>query len=486
MEFVSASGGSGGGSSAPPLGVINKRIGARGLTASMAAINPNALPLVTGNVDASATGVTFQSRVALNCESFDRVRILIPNCHSADVEGVKVGVRPARAGGAFVSSLPTSTSGQQVTQARGPSDAWDNNPQMMIGGNRKSASNWILGAVPSFPNDFTFTLPAVRDTEDGSGWRYPTWTATDWIPCMSVARDDGGTLPLVDVRIQYPIGEWPTIGGVHANWGIDGELEATRPFNGGRLWRTWAHPGLLIDAHEATAFNETNTPFTQRFTVPFIIQYHSSSDVVTFLYVEDSMGEQGFTEHANNWAFRGILEAEAETGIRTEYVGMTRGSSPYKQHGYLIEELMPLLRPTVLWAKPFGPNDITSTNGTQGRYGESSLGHMITMAEWYRAVLIAAPMLAVEYAGAYQFGANDSYRRDLNAKIAARAAAEGFIFADLDTPWTAGMTPGTGGQHQPGPGMSGDGVHPTEASGVALTPNAKDAAVAAIQRAQLM
>jgi hypothetical protein len=194
------------------------------------------------SASAATTGVTYNIRVAAPAP-FDAVRVLIPNVAATPVTGVKVGLNRATASQGFFGTLPGA--------GGGPGQATGGNPNDVLVA--VNTTQWAATSGSGF-GKFYFAnrskteidLPAAYDASRG----IPSYTATDWMPTLPAARTDSGTLPLVDVRVQYPpAGTTPASGAASsspgvtltasafANWGIDGALEATRPFNGGLLWK---------------------------------------------------------------------------------------------------------------------------------------------------------------------------------------------------------------------------------------------------------
>jgi hypothetical protein len=437
----------------------------------------------TQSGSAATTGVTYNTRVAAPAV-FDAVRVLIPNVAATAVTGIKVGLSHVSASQGFQSTLPQAGGSLGQPVAANPNDV---NVSPVTGiWSVSAAFNW---AKFYFANrsKTEVDLPPALDASRS----VPSYTATDWMPTTPTARTDAGTLPLVDIRIQYPpAGTTPASGAASSspgvtltasgfgNWGIDGALEATRPFNGGLIWRTHADPSQGVDSN--INFQGSNNPQTFPFSVPIIVQFRTMEDVYTIVYCNDSIGEFSTGEYGANYAFRGARSAAASTGKIVSWCPVTWPSGTIIDYGRLGESLMDLVQPSILWIKPVGPNETTGTL-SQAKYGAAlaNLGYSLAAAQKQGARVIIEPYLAVTNSGSYTWGATDSFRISWNNYFATKAAARGYIFANLDAPWTAGGTVSSG-QQQPLAANTSDGVHPSEAGNAALAPNAAIAAAAAL------
>jgi hypothetical protein len=435
------------------------------------------------SASAATTGVTYNMRIAAPA-IFDAVRILIPNVAATAVTGVKVGLAHATASQGFQSTLPSA--GGNIGQATG---ANPNNVNVAINTNQ-----WGVNTPSGFGRLYfanrsksEIDLPPAYDATR----LIPSYTATDWTPATPAPRTDSGTLPLIDVRIQYPpAGTVPASGATSsspgvtlsasgfANWGIDGALDATRPFNGGLLWKTFAEGLQGIDA--GINFQNSNTPQTLAISVPIIVQFRTMTEVITIMYLNDSIGEFTTGEYGANYAFRGAVAAASAAGKTISWCPMTWPSGAIIDYGRMGESLMSLVNPAILWAKPIGPNETPGTlSQTSYNNALADLGFCLNMAQNTGARVIIEPHLAVNNASGYVWNATDSFRISWNAYMSAQAANRGYVFADVDTPWIAGGTV-VSGQQQPLAANTSDGIHPTEAGNAALKANAQAAAMTAL------
>ena len=162
------------------------------------------VPLTTTNltptaVDCSTTGATFQMRVAAPAQ-YDAVRVLIPNLAATAVTGVKVGFTlPGKSGGWTGNSPPPTGGNIPASSATNP-----NNDDIKVAPN----TLWTANSGAYGWRNFYFRDRAVAEVDLPPAYDpnqlVPSYTATDWTPVTPAARTDGGTLPLIDVRVQYP------------------------------------------------------------------------------------------------------------------------------------------------------------------------------------------------------------------------------------------------------------------------------------------
>lgn len=466
--------------------IVNRKIASRTITGKTQLIALSATgglyPGQSGS--AAGTGVTFDQRIAAP-GPFDAIRILIPNVAATAVTGLKVGVAMATASQGFQSTKPAAGGNNGQASAANPND-------VLVPINSSlwtAAANAYQWRKAYFGNrtKTEIDLPPAIDASTS----IPSYTATDWIPCAPVARSDGGTLPIVAIRLQYPpagttpaSGASPSSPGVtlsatgFGNWGIDGALDTARPFNGGHFWRAFSDALQGVD--NSINFQNSNNPQTMSVSVPIIVQFRMVGEVFTVMYLNDSIGEFTTGEYGASYAFRGALAAANAAGKAMSWCPFTWPSGQIINYARLGETLVDMIQPTILWAKPIGPNETgapLTQSTTEGAM--ANLGYVLAIGKRYNSKVIIEPELAINNAGAYQFGAADSFRIAWNTAYAAQAAARDYIFAPLDAPWTAGGTV-VSGQQQPLAAHSYDGVHSTEAGHAALTPVATSAASAAI------
>lgn len=184
-----------------------------------------------GKVSTVSNGANYSNRVCTVLETHtDLVRIGIMNSVAADLVGVKVSIASAPSMPGELASLDTPAS---------------------------NGSGWKACTLASD------TVLAGTDANAVS----ITWT--DWTPCSTVDRTDGGTLPVLFVTVQLAstIANRPSFNSStsRAGWEAEGSTAAA-PY--GRPWKSRSQAVLAVDT--PTAINSTTYATTG---IPFIIQY---------------------------------------------------------------------------------------------------------------------------------------------------------------------------------------------------------------------
>lgn len=184
-----------------------------------------------GKVSTVANGANYSNRVCTVLETHtDLVRIGIMNSVASDLVGVKVAIASAPSMPGELASLGTPASG---------------------------GSGWKACALAS-----DTVLAGTDANAVGITW-------TDWTPCSTVDRTDGGTLPVLFVTVQLAstIANRPSFNSSasRAGWEAEGSANAA-PF--GRPWKSRSQAVLAVDS--PTAINSTTFATTG---IPFIIQY---------------------------------------------------------------------------------------------------------------------------------------------------------------------------------------------------------------------
>ena len=251
---------------------------------------------------ANATpGWTSHIRVAADAD-FTHVRLVIPNLEAAAITGCT----------AIVAATANSTS--KIT----PTGAW---------------------ATVAVAGSSTFTLPARVSASE------PSYTVTDWIRLDSIARDDGGTLPLAMARLFIPVanGTFSTTGGLSAGF------DALYP--DAMAWQTRQQiDGVSTPASFSSTAEGTTVAFHG-------MQFRGSYSNATILGVGDSI-TSGFagTVQQNNWGWRAVSALRA-LGYRVSWAnGGHNGQTPtqYLARG---KSLAAAIAPQIVTYSPFSPND---------------------------------------------------------------------------------------------------------------------------------
>jgi hypothetical protein len=467
----------------------NNRIASRAISGKPSVVALTSAALTPSNVSCATTGVTYNIRVAAPAQ-FDAVRILVANAASSAVTGVRAAFSLATGSGGWQAGLPGS--GGNVTAAIG-----SNPGNQTVAPSTKGGFLNIGGSAGAYTfNRMTFGYKIEADLPPAivtSPTAVPSWTVSDWSPCAPVARTDGGTLPLVDIRLQFPPSGYTPISGATSsspgvtlvagsmgNWAIDGAIDSGRPFNAGLMWRVLGQNDTGVD--KTINFQGSNTPSVVLNGPLIIVQFHTLTDIHTIVYLQDSIGEYNATgEYANTYAFRGAMAAAAATGKTISWCPLTWPSGAAAQYMLSATPIMDYLQPEIVWAKPMGPNDTAYATLTQDNVSTaySNLGYAMSLAQKYKSKVIIEPHLAVNNSAPDTWGATDSFRIAWNSYYASQAASMGYTFINTDAPWVSGGSI-VSGQQQANSSYTADGTHANEAGHTALTPVATAGATAVL------
>lgn len=213
---------------------------------------------------AATSGNPHTSQMQFGLEAhFDAVRLIIPNSVGASITGVQAIISAAAQAGANASAAaldPTSVGG-----------------------------SW---STVTFGGSSTVTLAA------GTSLDAVSWTVSDWIRCSSLPRSDGGTQPLLTVRILIPGANANRPGwyfGSLTNW----ETEAL--VNGRiRRFRSQANTDGVN-----TPANFTGSSISNYNCTPVYVQYLSRKTGLTVMVVGDSIFEGSGVASRRGWQFIG-------------------------------------------------------------------------------------------------------------------------------------------------------------------------------------
>lgn len=391
---------------------------------------------------ALVTGLTQHQRHVL-ATHFDAVRIAIPNMHTSTVAGVKVAFGVSTSLGAY-SSAPTTNSGTGTTSA---SPAPTETVSSALGVWRQALFNGATSA----------TLPVAVDAAN----IYPSWTWTDWTQIASVDRTDGGTLPVLDLRIFIPVaaGSITTgwTGGTNQAWSIWGRDDL---ITGGRVCRVWNQD---VDGIATPASFTTTT--TYGVMIPIMLQYMSRSTGATILVLADSIGEAstGGTYTNNSFVWQAALGHNSPVEVCN--YGFAGGSSI--QVTQRVQPMIDQIQPTHILGVASSTNNFGTTLGARvsGETG-GTIGVLAAMAKRVDAQLGLYEFLAVTNA-AKAYAATDSFRVAGNTLAETRAGQIGARWVDLGAIWDGSAH--ASGQIEPSASLvNADGVHPNDAGHVAF------------------
>lgn len=434
-----------------------RRTMSRALTGRAAAL---ALTDALFPANSNTNGLTLHYRVAAACD-FDAVRILIPNMHTSAVSGVTASIGLTDTLGAWATTAPTTNSSGANTAAA-------------PGSNQAISAAGANSIVCTFNNSTSATLPVAADAAS----LLSSYTASDWMPASAVARTDGGTFPLIDVRLFYPAGATATMaytGGTHSAWAIWGRDDL---ITGGRPWRVWAQAVEAV----ATPANFTAVG-TVPYMVPIIVQYRArKTGAISVIVMGDSIHEAstGGTYTGNSFTWQAIQEM-ATSDKPIELCNATiPGASTLVLTRYL-NQYINQLDPSVVVAQAASVNNFGTTLGQ--RCVQNGLGALgVAQANSYEVdcSLVSTTMFPVTNA-AKAWGATDSFRRTLNAAIIANSESGNAYTACNIGSVIDGLT--VSGQVEPITSLVAvDGIHFNDAGHIAAKTPMKTALSDAISR----
>lgn len=363
----------------------------------------------------AAPGWTSHIRVAADAE-FTHIRLLIPNLEAAAVTNCT----------AIVAATANSTS--KIT----PTGTW--------------ATVTVAGAS-------TFTLPARVSASE------PSYTVSDWIRLDSIARDDGGTLPLAMARLFIPQASNATFS---ATGGLNSGFDALYP--DALAWQTRQQ----VDG-VGTPANLTGTG--EGSTVAFhSVQFRSSVANATILGVGDSI-TSGFagTVQQNNWGWRAV-DALRRLGHRVSWLnGGVNGqtSAQYLARG---KSLAAATAPQIVTYSPFTPNDGNPSASTIATQWANTLEFL----EWASANRYV-PVLTTPCPWDSLTGPQDAFRVALRDRVLALADRVDVI--DFDAVLSTQAAPARWGA-----GLGDGDKHPIDAGYAAMAAAAQPVLAAILAR----
>jgi hypothetical protein len=382
----------------------------------------------------SAVGTNWTTTLQMELEApFSAVRIWVPNADTAAVATqVKVGVAVQQAAGAFGAAANIDTTagdGFIAATFDGQTSAY--------------ASNATPNAIP-------VAAAATR----------PTWKATDWIGIKSLARTDGGTRPLLQVRVEHV---W-----IAANWKL------TVPYINGAGWQDGVTAGGRLFRRFAQNTNGVSTPanFTSLTAenskfCPVIVEYQLTNGMgVQHLICGDSTSEgAGASDSWYGYAQRAVYELSTPTAPR-EYVNAAEHSQIPDVYAQYATDMLAIAVPDVIHYQPYSVNAVSSAvTASIVRNARSNLGKMLAAALTYRPGVVVPAGLPCN--AGFKSYTSDSLRRALNTEQTGLTSTVGQVqFADVSTPYGAAVDGND--QTQVVSGLTSDNVHPNDAGHDAL------------------
>ena len=342
---------------------------------------------------------------------FDYVRLVYLNCDTAT--HVITSAAIAASGSVNDGVNPTNAAGTADTTL------WN----LVYFNNGGAAGN-----VPS-PAGTTRTVTCAAGVKGtGTSDFEPSITYSDWIQVSSLARTDGGTLPLLMVR-TYAATSIDTFGG---NATVLGTLNGASA--GGSGWDTYAN-GRIIRTYSNTTDQATSpttaTAGANSLMVPWGVQTISRKRGLSIGLFGDSL-YQGFgTLSLQNDPWQIAMAALSTpafpiTIAKFAYTGMT--TPPFQINAYAG---MPGILPDVAFYKPESPND----NPTAALFN-GSFARALAFNDWCTRQGVV-PVLCTAMPWSYT-GTQEAARVAFNAEV----RASNYLYMDWDALMTNGANPG--------------------------------------------
>jgi len=333
-------------------------------------------------------------------------------------------------------------------------------PTAVLGSNGTSdtwtAATFSTGKVGDLPPTYagttaTFTVPAPTGSGDNL---IPGWAASDWISVSSIARTDGGTLPLLAVRC------WMTSGTQFDNQGGMSAFNALSTQNG-RVWWT----GVISDGTGAYVSAPASNAFAPsaggQWVAPIAVQFaYTNVTGLSLVTVGDSL-----TRGQSTGTRSTILTPYAQYAVNAlsttsrpitlsnmGWSGQSHDAS-YRNTLWAINNLQP---DVIL----FSVNSVN--DGTTDFSANRAWNHALAAITQAKANGII-PIIVTEPPSSGWNSTTDAYRVAVNNKVRALAGA-GVYVLDADSIVTTGANPG---RLQAGYD-SGDGLHPNAAGYAAI------------------
>lgn len=356
---------------------------------------------------------------------YDRVRIILPNMHTAAIPNVKVCV------------APTNT---------------ENGATQLAGG---SAANSLLtpsGGVGAWV-DATFSGGATGELAASDGTT-PTFTATDWIDVSALARTDGGNGAVLLVRVEIPLASGYLTQPYSATldkWGNTADV-------GERTYRATSQNVLGVTTKAlCTSYGWSD------FHQAAIVQYVSRVAGVTVCGFGDSITEGiGVDPEGYGWLAR-ASEAVSSSTCPVECANFGWGTKDSNEFYDMAALIMPLVKPGVAFWACFTPNLALSAANIDVM--RKYLARFRQLAADYDTVPVLWTGIPSTFglSQGKNWAAVDTLRLAYNTEI----IASGEAVCDFASVMTGGFNATNTAQYDMISGSTTDGLHP-DAEGVAI------------------
>lgn len=363
---------------------------------------------------AAANAITFNMQMEVESH-FLGFRIGIPNIHTAAVTGVKACVGVA-------ASAPITNNFQVFTQP--------------------DQNEWI---------DVTWGGAASVDLPSRAAEEIYSMAWSDMVYLPSIPRNDGGSRPLVCVRIEFPAGS-----------------TLSTPFNDVYGWRGLGSARFFRCSNQEVQGVTTKTSFTQnnvvssggdtKSVVP-AIQYSSITRGHQLMIGGDSI-QEGLGADARDYGYIQRAAYEASTMAKPiEYFNAGLHAQVPEVYERLVERHIEQVRPTILSYSPWSGNDVSASGITVAamRRAKGNLGRLqaFLQSRGLRPLIV----IPEAFPSVRSTGAGDQARRDYNA-ITLPSLTGVTILTGLASALTGSRD--ASGQDFLIPAATGDGTHLNE------------------------
>jgi len=329
-------------------------------------------------------------------------------------------------------------------------DTSTNRYQPILGGSAQTALNSTTDAVGW--RSVTWSGAADITPAAASGEEAPVVTVSDWIDCASVPRADGGTLPLLLVRLAALSG---TSSFFTAGAGSEVPTDANQGLivNGGAFSDT----GVMVTAPGS------NTPTGGfSYSMPALgIRLRSRKLGLTIMGIGDSITQFSAitTDKVSSWGFRAAAALTA-LGLPCGWVNAGVSSFPPATYWATGKETLPLWEPSIAVFAGWSPNDGNFSTEGDARYKAMKMASRVADFIDTATAAGALPMVATGLpcsSGRITTAAIDAVRLAHNERL---LQLEGRGIGVLD--WSGILNDGATPQRLP-VALKFDDTHPNDA-----------------------
>ncbi len=324
-----------------------------------------------------------------------------------------------------------------------------------------SSGTWVAGTKEG---QTTFPLEIANN----NGGHRKGYTLTDWIPISSLARDDGGSFPLLIARclINNAVAALP----VYGDPGDDFTNWATKP--DGRIWaaRQQNVSGVTTPTNFTSTINRSASPIIG-------VRYLARGKVITVMSNGDSIWDGRGTYLGEGFVMPTTYTQTSQTATAIEYSTCSWAGDPqgtlYNGMGFANNGLDILendeLRPDILVFPCASPNDVTGSptliTAAMIMSFRQITERMINSCAEHGVIPIIGTWLPSN-TSVKTYGSTDALRVAYNTEVLSWQS-RGLLVADLATV-ISGAPDGTT-QIQMLAGTNSDGIHPNDTGNTLLS-----------------